>query len=122
MAGGQGLDDAALAAVGVLILVDQQMIEAVGLGFACLGKLGEEVFGAEQHVVKIESAGGFQGVLVAAITGGGKMLAVGLGQRGGLFRPDRRRFPAADQVDQIAGPEHRVGARISRNTVLATPS
>ena len=31
MAGGQGLDDAVLAAVGVLVLVDQQVVEPAGL-------------------------------------------------------------------------------------------
>ena len=87
-----------------------------------MGKLGEKVFGAEQHVVEIEGPGGLQGVLVAAIAGGGEMLAVGLRQRGGLLRPNRGRFPAADQIDQIARPQHGVGRRISRSTVRATPS
>ena len=122
MARGQGLDDPILAAVGVLILVDQQMIESVGLGLSRLGKVGEKFFGAEQHVVEIDGAGGLQGVLVAAIGGGGKMFAVGLRQRGGFVRPDGGRFPAADQIDQVAGPKHRVGTLISRKTVRATPS
>src|SRR4030095_742360 len=48
MALGQGLDDAVLEAVGVLVFVDQQMIEARGLGEACLGKPPEQLLGLEQ--------------------------------------------------------------------------
>ena len=91
MPAGQRLDDPILAAVGVLIFIDQQMIEAIGLGLPRLGKLREKLLGAEQQVVEIDRAGGFQGVLVAAIGRGGQMLLVGLRGGGGILRAGSRR-------------------------------
>ena len=85
------------------------MIEAAGLGLPRLGERGEQLFGAKQQVVEIHGAGGLQSVLVAAIGRGGQMLLVGLSQGGRLFRPNRGRFPAADEVEQIAGPKQPVG-------------
>ena len=87
---GQGLDDPILAAVGVLILVDQQVVEAAGLGLprpweTCANSSSVQ----QQQVVEIDGAGRLQGVLIAAIGGGGQMLLVGLGQRGGLARAER---------------------------------
>ena len=59
--GGQGLDDAVLAAVGVLVFVDQEVIEAAGLGGADLGEPREKLLGQQQQVVEIDGAGGLQG-------------------------------------------------------------
>ena len=60
MPDGQGLDDAILAGVGVLILVDQQVVEAAGLGLAHCGKFREQLFGAEQQVVEVDGPGRLQ--------------------------------------------------------------
>ena len=85
------------------------MIEAAGLGLPRLGELAQKLLGHQQQVVEIHRAGGLQGVLVAAIGRGRQMLLVGLGQRGRLLRPDRGRLPAADEIEQIAGPQQPVG-------------
>ena len=54
MPGGQRLDDAVLAAVGVLVLVDQQVGEAAGFGPANVGETLEQLFGAQQQIVEID--------------------------------------------------------------------
>ena len=48
MAVRQRLHDAVLKAVGVLVLVDQEVIEAGGLGEASLGKTVKKLLGLEQ--------------------------------------------------------------------------
>ena len=109
MPGGQVFYDSILAAVGVLIFIDQEMIEAVGLGLADFGKLGKKIFGTKQQVVEIQCPGGFQGVLISAIGRGGKVFFVGLGQIGGLVRADAGVFPTAEEIQQVAGPQQGVG-------------
>ena len=86
MCGSQGLDDAILAAVGVLVLVDQEMIEAFGLRVADFGEAGEKFLGQQQQVVEIDGAGRLQGLLIAAIGRGGQMFLVGLGDGDRLAR------------------------------------
>ena len=90
MSAGQGLDDAVLAAVGVLILVDQQVIEAGGLGGADFLKSREQVLDAQEQVVEVHGPGGLQGLLIAAIAGRRQVLLVGLGQRGRLLGAGRK--------------------------------
>jgi len=55
----QGFYNPILSAVGILIFIHQEMIEAVGLGLADFGKLGKQIFGANQQVVEIQCPGRF---------------------------------------------------------------
>ena len=63
----------------------------------------EQRFGLQQQIVKIHRAFADQGLLIAAVSGGGQMFFVGGGDRCGLFRFDRRVLPASDDAQQIAG-------------------
>ncbi len=69
----------------------------------------EKLLGAEQQIVEVECAGGLQRVLIAAISGRGEMLLVGLGRGGRLLGANRGRFPASDEVEQVARPEKALG-------------
>ena len=122
MFGSQGFYNPILTAVGVLIFIDQEMIEAVGLGLADFRELGKKIFGANQQVVEIQCPSRFQGVLVAAKGGGGKMFLVGLGQIGGLVGSDAGVFPTTDEIEQVAGRNRASAALISLSTLRATPS
>ena len=65
--------------------------------------LGEQFFGVEQQVVEIDGADSFEVVLIAAIGGGGQLLAFGVGEFNRLRRPHGCRLPAAHDREQIAG-------------------
>ena len=84
------------------------MIEPAGLGLAHFGRLGQQVLGQQQQIVEINGPRGLQGILIPPIGHRRQMFFVGLGQRGGFLGPNRGRFPAADQIQQIAGPQQPV--------------
>ena len=107
MPGGQGLDDAVLGAVGVLVLVDQQVVETPGLGRADLGKPRKKLLGQQEQVIEIDRAGRLQRPLIAAVGRRGQMLLVGLGHGDRFLGPDRTVLPAADEIEQVARLEQR---------------
>jgi len=105
----QRLDDPVLAAVGVLVLVDQYVIELSGLVLQNIPVLGEQFFGTQQQIVKVHSAAVLERPLIAAVGHCRQVLFVGLCQTDCVGRQDGVGFPAADQVDQVAGPQRFVG-------------
>ena len=68
---GQGFDDAILAAVRVLVLIDQEMVESRCFLTADVGKPFEQLFGQQQQVVEIDRTGGLQRSLIAAVAHSG---------------------------------------------------
>ena len=51
---GQRLDDPILTEIGILILIDEDMIEPAGFGLQRLGKFREDLFGQQQLVVEVD--------------------------------------------------------------------
>ena len=105
---GQRRDDPFLDAAGVLIFVDEQVIEPRRLGLSDILVLGEKIVHHQQKVVEIDGAGRPQGLLVAAVSRGGQFPGVaGIGREGRerAVGPHRRALPAADAVEQVAGAE-----------------
>jgi len=89
MLGRQGLDDPVLAAVGVLILVYQEVVEPAGL-FAPRGGIAlEEFLGTQQQVVEIDGPGGLQRLLIPRVGRRGQVFAVGPCRIHRPLRPDR---------------------------------
>ena len=112
MIAGQGREDPLLDGAGVLILVDQQVVEPAGLVAAGLLVGREQLIHEQQQVVEVHGPGGAHRVLVAAVAGGGERPRV-VGVAGhGVERAvgaDRPALPAADSVEQVAGAEDGVG-------------
>ena len=91
MPAGQRLHDAILAAVGVLIFVDQQVIERSASARRTSANVCEQFFGAQQQIVEIDRAGLLERLLIAAIGHRGQMFFVGRGQASCLLWPNRLR-------------------------------
>ena len=93
---GEEADDPVLRAVGVLVLVDQDVAPEPAVPGQHLGHLVEEAHGEEQQVVEVHAAGGLQARLVAPVHRGQPLLAgtarglldVGRGQHLVLGRAD----------------------------------
>ena len=105
---GQGRHDPLLDAAGVLIFIDEQVVKPRRLGLADFFMLGEEVVHHEQQVVEVNRARRSQGLLVTAVSRGGKLPGisrVGRDRVEGGIGPHCRALPAADAVEQIAGAE-----------------
>jgi len=105
----QKADDAILAGVGVLVFVDEHVVETAGLLAADRGRAGQEILGRQQQVVEVEGRGRLQGPLVTPVGRGRQVVLVGLGRGGGRVRVDGGRLPAADPLQKIAGPQQPVG-------------
>lgn len=99
----EGFDEGELEAVGVLVLVDLDEVEAFLLSVENFGVFEEELVGEEEEVVEIDGPAGAEVGLVAAIAGGGDVFDVALGGVGGEGGGDALRFPGTDLVDEIAG-------------------
>ena len=82
----------------------------------------EQLLREQQQIVEVDCAGGFQGVLIAAIADGGQMFFVGAGLGGGVIGLQGGSFPAADEVQQIAGPQASRRHANSRRAWRAAPS
>jgi hypothetical protein len=82
--GGEPLHDLVLDAVGVLVLVDEHVSEALAPGLFPLRKTAEEVQHVQEQVVEVHGVGGLQGLAVVledlgrvlgdGIEGGGEVL------------------------------------------------
>ena len=108
MPAGQRLDDLILAAVRVLVLVDQHVIEPLRLGAAHGRKLGQQLFGQQQQVVEIDGAQALEIVLITTVGSGSQLLSIGFGHGGCLVGSHRAGFPSADDSQQIARREGRI--------------
>ena len=109
---GQRRQDSLLDAAGVLIFVDENMVEPAGLGQPHLLVIREEFLHHEQQVVEVDHSGRPQGMLVAAVAGGRqcpRIRGVGGNRVERPIRAHGRALPAADPVDEVAGPQHRLG-------------
>ncbi len=106
VSGRQGFDDPVLRAVGVLILVDEQVREPRRLLLPRLGKALKQLLRQQQQVVEIDGPRQLERFLIPPIAAGRQMLLVRAGQAGRLVRPDACRFPAADRTHQVSRPEH----------------
>ncbi len=82
MLAGQQLQPAVLGVVGVLVLVDQHVTEAVRVPVPDLGEQLQHVDGADQQVVEVHRVGAMQLTLVGAIHVGDGLLEVGADQLG----------------------------------------
>ena len=109
MSGGQGLDDAVLAAVGVLVLVDQQVIEAAGLGLRGPWETAAKSSSVQQQqVVEIDARRPPSGPSDSGDRPTAARCSLSVwASEAACFGPDRGRLPAADEVEQIAGPQQR---------------
>ncbi len=63
---GQRLDDAVLRAIGVLVFVDQQVLEARGFGRPRGRKVLEQLLGTKEQIIEVDGARRLQGALVSA--------------------------------------------------------
>ena len=102
---GQRRHDPFLDAAGVLVFVDEQVIEPGRLGLPNVFVFGEEVVDDEQQVVEVDGARCSQGLLVAAVSRGSQLPGItGIGgercER--TVWTHRRALPAADPVEQVA--------------------
>ena len=93
---GQGMHDAILQTVGVLVFVDQQVVESRRLGEARVGVLEEKLLRQQQQVVEVDSAGGFQRSLVFGVGQRSQKLLVAFGHGLGLRGANRAAFPRTD--------------------------
>ncbi len=105
----QVFGDPILAAVGVLVFVDEHMIVVGRFFVADRGVLVEQRFGLQQQIVEVHRPASSQGILVATIGGGGKVFAVGRRDVGRLLRLNRRVLPAADDRQHVARSQRRAG-------------
>ena len=109
---GERREDPLLDAAGVLVFVDEQVIEAAGLGPPRVFVVREEFVHEEQQVVEVDRASRAQRVLVAAIARRGErpaVVGVGGNRVDRVVGTDRPALPPAHAVEQIGRPEHRVG-------------
>ena len=114
MAAGERFDDLVLAVVGVLVFVDEHVIEPLGFGAANGGEASEKLHGEQQQVVEIDGADALEILLIAAVGGGRQVLAVSANGVGRLLGAEGGRLPAADDSQQVAGRERRVGSPAAR--------
>ena len=96
-----------LAGVGVLIFVDEDVVEAVAIGFEHVGVRLEDGQHVEQQVAEVAGVEGAQAVLV----GGVKLLPAAVGEGFGFGGVDLGRGPAA--VLPAVDHARRAGARAS---------
>ena len=71
---GEQLEPPVLGVVGVLVLVDEHVAEAVGVALADLGEQLEHVDGADEQVVEVHRVHAVQLALVAAVDVGDRLL------------------------------------------------
>ncbi len=64
-----------MAAVGVLVFVDEDVIEAASFGAADGGEFRQQFFGVEEEIVEVDGADTLEVVLIATIGGGGEDVA-----------------------------------------------
>ncbi len=99
----EGFDEGELEAVGVLVFVDLDEVEALLLAVEYFGVFEEELVREEEEVVEIDGTAGAEVGLIAAIAGRGEVFDIGLCGIGGHGGGDPLRFPRADLIDEIAG-------------------
>ena len=112
MVAGEGREDPLLNAAGVLVFVDENVVEAPRLGEADILVLGKELLDEHEEIVEVDRPGDAQIVLVAAVAGGGErpmFRRVGREGLDGTVGAHRGALPATDAVDEIAGGKCRVG-------------
>ena len=109
---GEGREDPFLDAAGVLILVDEEVVEPAGLGAANLLVGCEEFVDEQKQVVEVDCPGRLEGFLIAAVAGGGERPGVvGICRQAveGGGGADRPALPPAHAVNEVARREHGVG-------------
>ena len=109
---GEGREDPLLNAAGVLVFVDEDVVEAPRLGEADILVLVEQLLDEHEEVVEVDRPGDAKIVLIAAVAGGGEGPVLwGVGREGldGAVGADRGALPATHPVDEIAGGERCVG-------------
>ena len=89
----QQLEQAVLGAVGVLVLVDEQVAQLVLPALAHFGVLVEQAHGQRDEVVEIHRLVGAQGALVFLVELGGDRGDFVVGELGGLLGRDHRVLP-----------------------------
>ena len=122
----QGLDDSVLAAIGVLIFVDQQVIEQRCFGAAYRFDVREQLFGQEQQVVKVHCPALFEPILITTIRHCREMFLVRTRDCRRVGRANALRFPTANKVEQVTRAKYFVGdADVAKHapsqTLLVTP-
>ena len=101
----QQLDQDHLQRVGVLELVDQHVVEALGVLHPRDLVLLEQVHGPQDQVVEVQSPAARQPLLVARVDGGVLLVDERPGLRQGRHRVDIVVLPAADHRAGAAGRE-----------------
>ena len=81
-----------LDAVGVLVLVDLQVVEAGLMAGKDFGKVTEEPMREQQEIVEIDAAAALEGLLIAAISGRRQEIEIVFDELGRLLGEDAARF------------------------------
>ena len=101
------LNDAVLTHVGVLVLVDEEMIEARGLLRQGVRMEAEEVFRQEQNVVEVDRAEVFESRLILRVRDGAKIVFRIGRDFERFFGSNAGGFPIADRLQKVGRTERR---------------
>ncbi len=98
---GERFHDSVLAAVGVLVLVDQKVVKATGFFATYLLEVREQLLGQQEQVIKVDDAQRFKLALVFAIGDRGQQLPISVRFQAGFVRSNRIGLPATDRIQQL---------------------
>jgi hypothetical protein len=109
MALSEGPHDPVLAAVGVLVFVDKNLVKAAGFDSQYIGMLAEQAAHQEQQIIEVNRSQPFELLLVAAVGNRSKRRPVRIGFAGRGVRRQAAGLPCADLPDQLTGRKRGVG-------------